>query len=264
MEVALPVVLCLVVIVAGAYLVWMELGRRAREPGPLPPLTEEESSRDVWHNVAAIVICGLSIIGSLVAWRAATTFDEASGLSHQAIDESVRYQGKKALADGKIDFGARLSLLYQEHLRAEATLYKQADAARTSGQTARAKDLEAAARIEGAQARTLAASFLTYVPDTGDDGSVNYDRAAKAELARVDNIDLRTLDPEHVASVQRSATDTRTSAQELVLAGALIIAAMFFFTVADLGARHHRLRFSVPALMASTGGLLVLLIAELG
>ena len=257
------------VVVAGCvYLVLMEWTRFKRDPSKLPPLDAEVASVDRWHNGVTLAIAALSIVGALLAWRASTDFDAAADLSRQAVDMGVRYQAVRALSDGRIDFDARLSLIYQEHLRAAAALTERAGTTRDANAAAGIDDtsqvdaLEAEARIEGAIARHLAASFLTYSPTIEADGSVTYDRDANAGLERAGNADLRTLDPANVRGVAQESSVTRRVAQQLVVAGALFIAAMFFLTVADLGWLHRRLFAAIPAALSAMVALAVLIVAE--
>jgi hypothetical protein len=53
---------------------------------------------------------------------------------------------------------------------------------------------------------------------------------------------LRTLDSAHTNAVEVNAADDRSRAQEVVLAGAFVIVAVFFLTLSYLGWRHRRAR----------------------
>lgn len=256
------VVFSAVITVGCGYLVLAEWTRMRRDRTPLPPLDPEVAATDRWHNAVTLAIAALSIIGAVMAWDASNQFDSASDLSREAVNESVRYQSVRALSDGRIDFDARLTLLYQEHLRAEASYYEKATAARNTSDTVHAGQLEAEARVEGAVARLFSASFLTSFPTINADNSVTYDRQAQLALARADDSDLRTLDPASVRTISVESSQTRRVAQQLVVAGAMFIAAMFFLTVADLGWLHRRLLGAFPAFLAAFAGLGILFVAK--
>jgi type II secretory pathway pseudopilin PulG len=256
------VLLGAVIVVGCLLLVVMEFRRYRRDRVPQPPLDPEVAALDRWHNGITVAIAALSVLGAILAWQASNRFDDAADLSRQAVDESVRYQAIRALSDGRIDFDARLSLIYQEHLRRETSLTTRATELRDAGDPAHAGVLEAEARVEGAIARVIGASFTTYAPTFNDDGTVVFDREEKAALARSDDSDLRTLDPVNVRAVEHQASLTRQTAQQIVVAGALLIAAMFFLTVADLGWLHRRLYATVPGTLAALAAVAVLFVAE--
>jgi len=96
--------------------------------------------------------------------------------------------------------------------------------------------LESMARVEGAQERALIPGFVCYWPSSrGTDGSVLYDqaglRASEVESPCVqpgqDPSALRTLDAAHTNALEASAASDRSRAQELVMAGAFVIVAVF-------------------------------------
>ena len=258
----LLVALTAVTVVGCLYLVVAEWSRYSKDRAPQPPIDPELAASDRWHNGVTYAIAALSIVGALLAWQASEGFDGAGDLSRQAVDQGVRYQSVRSASDGRIDFDARLALIYQEHLRLERSFYTRADELRAAGDNAGAARLEAEARVEGAQARLIASSFLSYFPIVAEDGSVSVDRDANAGVARAGDTDLRTLDPANVRAVTQEAGETRRTAQQLVVAGALLIAAMFFLTVADLGWLHRRLLAAVPAALATVAALVILVVAE--
>jgi hypothetical protein len=217
-----------------------------------------------------MLVAGLSIAGALLAWSASSEFSRASDLSQQALQESTQYQTVKAEQNGYVDFGARLAESYQEQTVAESALYQEAAAAREADQLDRALPLEAQARVEGAQARALDPGFLCYWPfSPGSNGAVDYDsqalQATELESPCVqpdqDPTALRTLDQSHVGALEATAKADRSKAEEVVLAGALVIVAVFFLTLSYLGWRHRRAHTLLPGVMAVAAALVIAAVA---
>jgi hypothetical protein len=219
-----------------------------------------------------MLVAGLSVVGAVLAFWASSQFSSASGLSQQAVQEVTQYQTVKAEQDGYVDFGARLNETYQEHTVAESTLYSEAAAAWAQDQPTEARALEARARVEGAQERALVPGFLCYWPSSrGSGGSVLYDqaglRASEVESPCVqpgqDPSALRALDSGHISALEVAAADDRSRAQEIVLAGAFVIVAVFFLTLSYLGWRHRRARSLATGVVAMAVALGVTVLAGL-
>lgn len=240
-----------VLVLGGLLLLRLEWRRYRADKAPAPPPTPEEAALDRWSAGVVMLVAGLSVVGALMAFWASSEFSSASGLSQQAVQEVTEYQTVQAEQDGYVDFGARLNETYQEHTVAESTLYAEAAAAWADHEPAPAGALEAQARVEGAQERALIPGFVCYGPSSrGRDGSVLYDqaslRASGIESPCVqpgqDPSALRTLDSAHTSALEVTAASDRSRAQEIVLAGAFVIVAVFFLTLSYLGWRHRRAR----------------------
>jgi hypothetical protein len=217
-----------------------------------------------------MLVAGLSVVGAILAFWASSQFSSASGQSQQAVQEVTQYQTVKAEQDGYVDFGARLNELYQEHTVAESALYNQAASAWAEGKPSLARSLEAMARVEGAQERALIPGFVCYWPSgRGTGGSVLYDqtelRASEVESPCVqpgqDPSALRTLDAAHTSALETSAASDRSRAQEIVMAGAFVIVAVFFLTLSYLGWRHRRARSLATGVVAMAVALGVTVLA---
>jgi hypothetical protein len=256
----------------GIYLLLLERRRLRQDRSPAPPPTPEEAALDRWNAGVVMLVAGLSVAGALLAFWASSKFSTASSQSQQAVQEVTQYQTVKAEQDSYVDFGARLAETYQEHTVAESTLYSEAAAAWDSGDTVLARALEAQARVEGAQERALIPGFLCYWPSSrGSDGSVLYDvaglRAGEVESPCVqpgeDPSALRTLGSVQTAVLENNAASDRSTAQEIVLAGAFVIVAVFFLTLSYLGWRHRRARSLAAGVLAVAAALCVALLAGL-
>lgn len=246
---------------AGWVLVAMEWRRFRADRSPAPPLPPEESARDPWNARVADVIAALSIVAALAAWQAAVAYGTASDLANVALQQTAQYQAVRAVEDSRLVFGDRLTQLYQQHTVAESSLYAQAAAARQSGNPAQAAELEAEARVEGAQARVLAHGFIGYVPTDGANGSADFNRRQQLSIEQTGNQDLRTLDANHVALITSHADQVRHDGELLILASALLIAATLFLTVARLGWKHRRLFGAAPGTLFASAAAVVLVIA---
>jgi hypothetical protein len=252
-------------LLAGCALLFRSERRRRRvDPAPSRPPTLEEAGLDGWNAHVVEIVAALSIVGAFLAWWASTSFAAAAELGQRALQETTRYQTVQSVQDSKIAFGSRLTQQYQDHTVAESTLYARAGAAWRKGDTDAALLLEAEARVEGAQERAFDPGALYYSPDSpGPDGKVHYSTAEQETTAVYGNQDLRTLDAAHVAVLQGSAETDRTRGERTVLGDVFIFGAVFFLTLAYLGARSRRLLWLVPGILAVTGALVTTLLATL-
>jgi hypothetical protein len=252
------------------FLLRWEWRRYKADRAPAPPPSPEEAALDRWNAGVVMLVAGLSIVGALLAWWASSEFSLASSLSQQAVQEATQYQTVKAEQNGYVAFGARLSEAYGEHTVAESNLYQQAAAAWAAGQGSAALQLEAEARVEGAQARALDPGFVCYWPTyPGTNGGVQYDVQAlqateqenPCEQPDQDTTALRTLDQSHVEALGSTSKGDRTRAEEVVLAGALVIVAVFFLTLSYLGWRHRRAHALTPGVVAVAAALAIAVVA---
>jgi hypothetical protein len=249
---------CFGLAVYGIFLLVAEVRRYRSDPSPAPPARLDRAALEPWHRAVVVLIAGLAIASALLAWRSSTSFGSASGLDSQVLRDTALYQGELGLQDGRIDFGAHLSLLEQEHHMAATQLLNLADKYQTNGNTNLANQLEANAHVEAAQARVFDNGYLRYSGTSNADGTVTYDRAQQEKIAVASDDALRTLGDQHAAELRHLASIDRTRAQQIALTTALFVAAMFFLTVANLGWRHRRLHALVPALLFALLGIVVL------
>ena len=259
-------------LVGGLFLLRLEWRRYKADRSPAPPPDPEEAALDRWNAGVVILVAGLSVVGALQAFWASGQFSTASNLSQQAVQEVTEYQTVKAEQDSYVDFGARLSEVYQEHTVAESILYSEAAAAWSQGNDSQARALEAQARVEGAQERALIPGFVCYWPSSrGAGGSVVYDeaglRAGEVESPCVqpgqDPTALRTLGNAQAGALESTAAQDRTTAQEIVVSGAFVIVAVFFLTLSYLGWRHRRARSLATGVVAMAVALAVTVLAGL-
>jgi hypothetical protein len=249
-------------ILFGGYLIVVEFRRFRRDRSPAPPLAPEDAARDRWTAMVTDLIVGLLLLSALITLQANATFGSASDLNGQAQKASARYQAANAEEQSLIEFGDRMTALLQQHTLAASQLSLHADQARAAGDTALANQLDAAARIESAQARVFHNGFLSYAPSAAGD-VFTFDRDAALRLAEERNTDLRTLGPKHAQALESVAADDRAKAGKLLLAAAALIAGVFLWTITRLAWRQRRLATAIPALAAMVAGTVLLVVATL-
>jgi hypothetical protein len=210
----------------------------------------------------AILIGFASVFSAVLAWRASLAAIDASRYESLAVQQQARRQQIERELEGLVEQDLRFVNIYQEHALAARELQAQADALRESDpDTADVLDLEAHGR--SALARAVLPFFLgasgIYL---ADDGSVPYDRQFVLRNLRAGNVELRELLTQDTLVLAQRA-DARSL--NLIGVAALIIAALFFLTVAQVS----RTRLRIRQTFFAAGGLLVvvgalgLLIVEL-
>ncbi len=254
----LCVALAILVLFGAGHLFAVEYKRYRADPTPAPPLPPEKAALETWHSRMALLIASLSILAALNVWLASSAFGSASDLGQQILQDETQYQTVLAVQNSRIEFGARLTLLYQEHLSTENQLYKIATADRNAGNTQEARQLEGEARVEAAQERALGTGYLYYSPHLDSHGNAVFNSAEELTVATEENRDLIALDPSHLATIESRVSSNRDEGQDVVLATALFVTAVFFFTVTNLGWRHNRWRTMAPGLLATAAGLALL------
>ncbi|HTW10277.1 MAG TPA: hypothetical protein VME46_22425 [Acidimicrobiales bacterium] len=249
MQVVVPVALALLC-AWGLHLLRLEWKRFAVDKKPAPAPTPEEASLERWSAGVVMLVAGLSIVGAVMAFWASGKFSDANDLSQQAVQEVTQYQTIKGEQDGYLSFGERLTESLQEESVAESSAFSQAAAAWSGGQYAQAEALEARARVAAAGQRALAGGYLCYWMTTfGPGGSVVYNVSQQQVLeaerpctwAGQDDTALRTLANGQANSLESAAETDRSHAEDIVLAGAFLILAVFFMTISYLGRKHRRL-----------------------
>lgn len=228
---------------------------RSVEPAKFAPdagTAGPAASRDRRLAVAVAVLIGVaSVFSAAVAWRASLASIDSSRLQSLAVQEQARKQQIERELEGRLALDERLVISYQEHVLAARELRAQAERVRASDPPmADSLDLEAHGR--SALARSIR-PFLygaAWVRDEGD-GSVTYDRAAAMLFLRDLQPELAELQPERT-SVLAQLADVR--AINLIAIAAVMVAALFFLTIAQVVRTRERLQLGFGVL----GGVLVL------
>ena len=200
--------------------------------------------------IVALLIGFASVFSALVAWRASLASIESSRLQSLTVQEQARQQQLERQFEGSVAQDERMAVAYQEHLLAARELQAQADAVReTEPAMADALDMEAHGRS------ALARALLPYIRSSfwlvlQEDGTLAYDREAALGFFRELDTELRELRPEQTSELAQQA-DTRTIS--LIAVAAVLVAALFFLTVAQV----VRTRVRIQQAFALLGALFI-------
>jgi hypothetical protein len=199
----------------------------------------------------AILIGFASVFSALIAWRASVASIDASRYQSLAVQQQARREQIERELEATVDQDLRFVSEYQEHALAARELQSQADSIRTTDSAA-ADELDVQAQSEEALARAVQPFFQgaggIYL---ADDGTVPYDKTFVLRSLEDSNAELRELKTSNVAGLANRAN---TKSIDLVGVAALIVAALFFLTIAQVS----RTRLRVRQAFFVGGGILVL------
>jgi len=200
----------------------------------------------------AVLIGFASVLSAVIAWQASLSAIQASRYGSLAAQQLTRSQQIEAELRGLVDQDLRFVNLYQEHSLAARELASQADTLRSTDPNAADElDLEAQARSDLARAMRpffLAAGNV----QLSDDGTVVYDVDFVLTNLEQGNLELREL---RTSNAKALADQADTRAVGLSLVAAVVVAALFFLTIAQVA----RTRRRVQSAFIAAGGLLVLI-----
>lgn len=200
----------------------------------------------------ALLIGFASVFSAVIAWRASLASIDASRYDSLAVQQQARREQIERELESTVQQDLRFATEFQERALAARELQTQADAIRESDPTA-ADILDIEAQSQLALARALKPFFLgaTGVSIDGN-GQVLYEPDFVLTNLRQSNVEWRELTastPRTVALGQRS--DEKSLG--LIAVAALIVAALFFLTVAQVSRTRPRVR----RIFFVAGGLLV-------
>ena len=192
--------------------------------------------REDARRAIAIGIAAVSVLGSVVAWRASQTSGEAGGYDAQALADRIEQQQERARVRAQLAADRRLLAVYAEHLDAADAL--EADLRRPALSAERRRALAAAVQSERALANTEYRFFQIASPRHDGRGGYELDESAVRDALAATDARLR---PREQASRAGVADDR---ARELTLASTLFVAALFFLTLAQLARAWIRSAFA--------------------
>jgi len=187
----------------------------------------------------AILIGYASVFSAVVAWRASLASIDASRYESLAVQQQARVQQIERDLGGLIAQDLRFVNVFQEHALAARELRSQAEELRASDpDEADILDLQAQARLD--LARGVEPFFLgAGGARLGADGTVTYDVAYVRTNLEASNVELRELRTQRTAELGARA-DARSVS--LIGVAALVIAALFFLTIAQVNRSGGRIR----------------------
>jgi hypothetical protein len=187
----------------------------------------------------ALLIGFASVFSAVIAWRASLASIDASRYESLAVQQQARRQQIERELEGLVEQDLRFVNVYQEHALAAREVAAQADALRESDpKTANVLDLQASGEL------ALARSVVPFFMGAGgialaDDGSVPYERAFVLRNLEDGNVELRELRAQPTLALANRA-DARTL--DLIGVAAIVVAALFFLTVAQVSRTLPRVR----------------------
>jgi hypothetical protein len=204
---------------------------------------------DPFRRLVAFAMVGVSLLGAFVSYQAAKASQSAGGLDQQATQEQLVVEQSRTNTDLSVADELRLLGPYEEALRSSYLLYAQAR--RAQGQDpALVRRLDAAYSRTFREAETLGRFFALPPRTTLNPTRIDYD-PARARLI------LKSFDPRfqelRPAATRDAAEREHQRSVEYTRAAALLVGALFFFTLAQLLDARGRRR-----LLAVAGGTVAL------
>lgn len=199
----------------------------------------------------ALLIGYASIFSAVLAWRASLASIESSRYESLAVQEQARRTQLERLSEGTVAQDERVAAIFQEQALAARELAEQAATLRESDPTA-ADVLDLESQAHAALARALQPFFLGAGGIAlGEDGTVGYDRGFVLRNLNEANSELRELRTQRTVELAERA-DARTLG--ILGVAAVVVAALFFLTVAQVSRSRMRVR---AAFLAIGGGLVL-------
>ena len=198
----------------------------------------------------AILIGVASVFTAVLAWRASLASIDSSRYESLAVQQQARQNQIERELEGLVAQDLRFVNVYQEHALAARELRTQADSLRVSDPgAADILDLEAQAQLD------LARTIVPFFRGAGgvslaEDGTVVYDTEYVLTNLREGHVELGELLTQRTPQLAQ-----RADARSLGLIGvaAIVVASLFFLTVAQVTRARGRIR----QVFFVAGGLLV-------
>lgn len=206
------------------------------------------------------MIAAVSILGAGVAWSASIASSRSSDLNQQAEQEFLLRHQILTSAQAAVGEELRRVGSFQEQITAERILRQQANRLRKSNPDV-AAILDAQAQGEAALARTTGYFFFATFPTVGPDGTVGYDRRQAVNNLLSQYVVYQQLHPNET---QAEANDEDRKYRRIVAVGIVFVAALFFLTVAEIGARRIRYPFAALGVFALVAGCVLWPLVENG
>jgi Ca2+/H+ antiporter len=213
-------------------------------------VTEHRDSIATFRLAVAVLIVVASCLGAGVAWGASTASTHSSDLDQAARQQFLLKQQILTSAQATIGEELRRVVTYQEEIESERILEQQAGRFRRSS-PAVAAILDQQAQGQAALARTTGALFFATTPTVATDGTVSYDRRQALANLLGQYVVYEQL---HPAATQAAANHADKKYRHLIGVGVLLVAALFFLTIAEIGVRRVRHAFAVLGALALLAG----------
>ena len=200
----------------------------------------------------AVLIGFASVFSAVIAWRASVASDRCGRYQSLAVQQQARQEQIERELEATVQQDLRFVTEFQEHCpRRTSSSRPRLTAIRPTDSTA-ADALDLQAQSELALARALKPFFLGAGGVALDEnGTVPYDKAFVLRNLSESNAELRELRTSNVGALANRAN---AKSIDLIAVAAIVVAALFFLTVAQVS--RTRLRMRQAFFVA--GGLIVL------
>jgi len=198
-----------------------------------------------------IMIGFASVFSAAIAWQASLASIDASRYHSLAVQQQARREQIERALEATVQQDKRFVTDFQAHALAARELQSQADAIRATDSAA-ADALDLQAQSELALTRAIEPYFMGAAGVALDaNGTVPYDKAFVLTNLEEGDVELRELRTSNVSDLANAA-DAKSI--DLIAVAAVVVAALFFLTVAEVS----RSRLKVRQVFFLSGGLLVL------
>lgn len=208
--------------------------------------------------VAALIVVA-SLAGAGVAWSASVSSTKASDLDQLAQQQFLEQQ--QILTSGGADVTEELRRVttFQQEIVAQKYFTEQAQAL-AQKYPALAAQLASEAQGQAALARNTGALFFAAFPQVASDGTVTYDRQQALNNLLGRYVIYQQLHPD---VIQAQAADEHTKSGQIVGVGIVLVAALFFLTLAQVARTRSRHAFLVAGTAVLGVGLVLWLVVAL-
>jgi hypothetical protein len=232
--------------------------QHTHDDSPPPPAGKTGVSTR-YKMVVALLIVVASLAGAGVAWSASVSSTRASDLDQLAQQQFLEQQ--QILTSGRADIAEELRRVgtFQQELQAEQ-FFDQQSKALVQKYPALAAQLASEAQGQASLARNTGALFFANTPQISPDGTVTYDQRQALDNLISQYVIYQQLHPEQI---QAEAASEHTKSGHIVGVGIILVAALFFLTLAQVARSRSRHAFLVAGTVVLIVGLVLWLVVLL-
>ena len=212
-----------------------------------------------YRLIVALLIVVASLAGAGVAWSASVSSTRASDLDQLSQQQFLEQQ--QILTSGRADIAEELRRVgtYQQQLQAEQ-FFDQQSKALAAKYPSLAAQLAAEAQGQASLARNTQALFFAAAPQVSSNGTVSYDRTQALNNLISQYVIYQQLHPEQI---QAAAAKEHTKSGRIVGVGIILVAALFFLTLAQVAKSRTRHAFLVAGTAVLIVGLVLWVVVAL-
>jgi hypothetical protein len=212
-----------------------------------------------YRLIVAMLIVIASLAGAGVAWSASVSSTRASDLDQLSQQQFLEVQ--QILTSGRADVAEEIRRVgtFQQEIQSQQ-FFDQQSKALAAKYPALAAQLASEAQGQASLARNTGALFFAAFPQVGPDGTVTYDRQQALNNLLGQYVVYQQLHPEQI---QAEAAKEHTKSGRIVGVGIILVAALFFLTLAQVAKSRSRHAFLVAGTAILAVGLVLWLAVAL-